>query len=77
MGSSRVPQASDDPVTYHTPPVFEKVGPNRSIVSLKRGGSKAYTDAVSTALYDQMRDNPKVSVLTAGTYNNCSRNRSS
>ena len=60
-----VPQASDDPVTYHTPPVFEKVGPNRSIVSLKRGGSKAYTDAVSTALYDQMRDNPKVSVLTA------------
>jgi 1-deoxy-D-xylulose-5-phosphate synthase len=60
-----VPQASDDPVTYHTPPVFEKVGPNRSIVSLKRGGSRAYTDAVSTALYDQMRDNPKVSVLTA------------
>src|SRR6266478_1393899 len=44
-----VPQASDDPVTYHTPPVFEKVGPNRSILSLKRGGSKAYTDAVSTA----------------------------
>jgi 1-deoxy-D-xylulose-5-phosphate synthase len=60
-----VPQASDDPVTYHTPPVFEKVGPNRSIVSLKRGGSKAYTDAVSTALYDQLRDNPKVAVLTA------------
>src|SRR5262249_60770047 len=60
-----VPQASDDPVTYHTPPVFEKVGPNRSIVSLKRGGSKAYTDAVSSALYDAMRDDPKVSVLTA------------
>jgi 1-deoxy-D-xylulose-5-phosphate synthase len=60
-----VPQASDDPVTYHTPPVFEKVGPNRSIVSLKRGGSKAYTDAVSTALYETMRDDPKVAVLTA------------
>src|SRR5262249_40862654 len=26
-----VPQASDDPVTFHTPPVFEKVGPNRAI----------------------------------------------
>ncbi len=40
-----VPQASQDPVTYHTPPVFEKIGPQRTIVSLKRGGSKAYTDA--------------------------------
>ncbi len=40
-----VPQASEDPVTYHTPPVFEKVGPERTILSLKRGGSKAYTDA--------------------------------
>src|SRR5262249_51273866 len=24
-----VPQASEDPVTYHTPPVFEKIGPAR------------------------------------------------
>src|SRR5262249_41088002 len=46
-----VPQASEDPVTYHTPPVFEKVGPERTIVSLKRGGSKAYTDAASAAIY--------------------------
>ena len=30
-----VPQASDDPVTYHTPPVFEQVGPDRTIVALK------------------------------------------
>src|SRR5207248_8491362 len=44
-----VEQASEDPVTYHTPPVFEKVGPNHNIVSLKRGGSNAYTDAASTA----------------------------
>src|ERR671931_888118 len=40
-----VPQASEDPVTFHTPPVFEKIGPARTIVSLKRGGSKAFTDA--------------------------------
>src|SRR5262249_47568289 len=38
-----VPQASEDPVTYHTPPVFEKVGPERNILALKRGGAKAYT----------------------------------
>jgi 1-deoxy-D-xylulose-5-phosphate synthase len=60
-----VPQASEDPVTFHTPPVFEKVGPRRSILSLKRGGAKAYTDAVSTTLQDLMQDNPNVAVLTA------------
>src|SRR5262249_2614126 len=60
-----VPQASEDPVTFHTPPVFEKIGPNRAILSLKRGGSKAYTDAVSSAIYDEMKANPKVTVLTA------------
>lgn len=60
-----VPQASEDPVTFHTPPVFEKIGPNRAILSLKRGGSKAYTDAVSATIYNELRDNPKVAVLTA------------
>ncbi len=60
-----VPQASEDPVTFHTPPVFEKIGPNRAILSLKRGGSKAYTDAMSSAIYREMQDNPKVAVLTA------------
>ncbi len=60
-----VPQASEDPVTYHTPPVFEKVGPERNILSLKRGGSKAYTDAMSAAIYEAMQDDPKVTVMTA------------
>jgi 1-deoxy-D-xylulose-5-phosphate synthase len=60
-----VPQASEDPVTYHTPPVFEKVGPQRTIVSLKRGGSKAYTDAVSAAIYRATQEDPRVAVITA------------
>ncbi len=60
-----VQQASDDPVTFHTPPVFEKVGPNRTIVSLKRSGSQAYTDAVSAAIANNLRTNPKVTVMTA------------
>ncbi len=60
-----VPQASEDPVTYHTPPVFEKVGPERTILSLKRGGSKAYTDAASAAIYEAMAENPEVTVITA------------
>jgi 1-deoxy-D-xylulose-5-phosphate synthase len=60
-----VPQACEDPVTYHTPPVFEKVGPERTILSLKRGGTKAYTDAVSAAIHQALRDDPKVTVITA------------
>src|SRR4051794_31514169 len=60
-----VPQASEDPVTYHTPPVFEKVGPDRTIVSFKRGGSKAYTDAASGSIYQLMADNPRITVMTA------------
>jgi 1-deoxy-D-xylulose-5-phosphate synthase len=60
-----VPQASEDPVTFHTPPVFEKVGPERTIVALKKGGSKAFTDAASRAIYDAMTDNPRVVAITA------------
>jgi 1-deoxy-D-xylulose-5-phosphate synthase len=60
-----VEQASNDPVTYHTPPVFEKIGPDGTILSLKRGGSKAYTDAASAAIYKAMQDDPKVAVITA------------
>src|SRR5437870_10168830 len=60
-----VQQASEDPVTFHTPPVFEKVGPERTILSLKRSGSKAFTDAVSSAIYQTMQENPQVAVITA------------
>ena len=60
-----VPEACADPVTYHTPPVIEKVGPDRSVVSLRKGGSKAYTDAISAAIYSAMSRDNKVSVITA------------
>ncbi|AMV29715.1 1-deoxy-D-xylulose-5-phosphate synthase [Gemmata sp. SH-PL17] len=60
-----VPQAAEDPVTYHTPPVFEQVGPNRAIVSFKKGGAKGYTDAISFALHQAMQDDPTIAVMTA------------
>jgi len=60
-----VPQASEDPVTFHTPPVFEKVGPERTILALKRATSKAFTDAVASAITRELHDNPRVTVLTA------------
>ncbi len=60
-----VPQASDDPVTYHSPAVFEGVGPNRHITSLKKGGARAYTDAMSAAVFNALKADPKACVLTA------------
>jgi 1-deoxy-D-xylulose-5-phosphate synthase len=60
-----VPQACADPVTFHTPPVIEKVGPDRAILSLRKGGSRAYTDAVSGAIYHAMENDPRVAVITA------------
>jgi 1-deoxy-D-xylulose-5-phosphate synthase len=60
-----VAQASEDPVTYHTPPVFEKVGPERTIVALRRGGAKAYTDAASAAIYQAIQEDSRVTVMTA------------
>jgi 1-deoxy-D-xylulose-5-phosphate synthase len=73
-----VPQASEDPVTYHTPPVFEKVGPSRTILSLKKGGAKAYTHAASQAIYQALETNPRVAVMTAAMCqgNNLERVRS-
>jgi 1-deoxy-D-xylulose-5-phosphate synthase len=60
-----VPQAAEDPVTYHTPPVFEQVGPDRTVVAFKKSAAKAYTDAVSYALHAEMQNNPKITVMTA------------
>src|SRR5262249_60426029 len=60
-----VPQASEDPVTYHTPPVFEKGGPDRTIVALKRGGGKADTDPASAAIYQAMQEDARVTAITA------------
>jgi 1-deoxy-D-xylulose-5-phosphate synthase len=60
-----VPQACEDPVTYHTPPVFEKLGANGEVLAFKRGGAKAYTDAASNTIFELIRDDPKVTVITA------------
>ncbi len=60
-----VQQAADDPVTYHTPPVFEHVDSDGRVVSFKKGGGKGYTDAISFALHESMQNDTKVAVLTA------------
>jgi 1-deoxy-D-xylulose-5-phosphate synthase len=60
-----VKEAADDPVTYHTPPVFAEIGPDGEIISLKKSSSKAYTDIMSAAIHEAMAKDPKVTVLTA------------
>jgi 1-deoxy-D-xylulose-5-phosphate synthase len=60
-----VQQAAEDPVTYHTPPVFEQVGPDRRVMSFKKSSGRAYTDAVSLALHEEMQNDRRVAVLTA------------
>lgn len=60
-----VPQAEVDPVTYHAPPVFEQIDHDGKIVKMKKGSARAYTDAVSSAIYDILKENPQSCVLTA------------
>jgi 1-deoxy-D-xylulose-5-phosphate synthase len=56
--------ASKDPVTFHTPPVFESV--ENGVISLKKSaGSPAYTNVFSDAIVAQMAANERVTVLTA------------
>ncbi len=60
-----VPQAESDPVTYHAPPVFEEIDLNGTIVKMKKGGGRAYTDAVSSTIYDILKEDSTACVLTA------------
>jgi len=60
-----VPEACKDPVTFHTPPVIDSVGPSRSILALRKGGSKAYTDAFSAGILSAMKASDNVAVITA------------
>lgn len=56
--------ACEDPVLFHAPPIIERAGSN-GVAKVKKGSSKAYTNAVSEAIYDAMRDDHRVCVLTA------------
>ncbi|HEV3120278.1 MAG TPA: 1-deoxy-D-xylulose-5-phosphate synthase, partial [Isosphaeraceae bacterium] len=55
--------AERDPVKFHAPAPFRAA--ENGIVPLKTSGSKAYTDAVSSALFAAMEQNPRVAVITA------------
>lgn len=56
--------AAEDPVTYHAPPQFERQQ-DKYVIAKKAASAPAYTNVASQAIFDQMRANPKVTVLTA------------
>ncbi|RUL81273.1 1-deoxy-D-xylulose-5-phosphate synthase [Tautonia sociabilis] len=55
--------AEKDPVSFHAPAPFQRC--EEGIIPLKSSSTRAYTNAVSDALFAAMRRDPRVAVLTA------------
>ncbi len=55
--------AAEDPVGFHTPAPFDC--DSQQIVSFKKTSTQSYTDVASSAIYDALSTNPRVTVLTA------------
>lgn len=55
--------AANDPVYFHTPPVFDRDG--HTAIIKKKAAGKAYTHHARDAIFDQMQHNPRVTVITA------------
>ncbi|MEX0643272.1 MAG: 1-deoxy-D-xylulose-5-phosphate synthase [Pirellulales bacterium] len=55
--------AAEDPVLFHAPPQFERQADH--VVQMKKNSSRTFTHAASAAIYQQMSDNPRVTVITA------------
>jgi 1-deoxy-D-xylulose-5-phosphate synthase len=55
--------AATDPVLFHAPPQLERSADN--VVQLKKSSTRTFTHAASSAIFQQMTDNPHVTVITA------------
>jgi 1-deoxy-D-xylulose-5-phosphate synthase len=55
--------AAEDPVLFHAPPQFEQRDERQ--VTLKKSSARSYTHVAAEAIEDQLRKNPKATVLTA------------
>lgn len=55
--------AAEDPVFFHTPPIFHSE--NGQAVTKSSGGGKAFTNYASEAIRDQMLRDQRVTVMTA------------
>jgi len=55
--------AADDPVLFHAPPQFERR--RQKIVAMKKTTTRTFTHVAAESIHEQMRANPRVTVLTA------------
>ncbi|HZZ28755.1 MAG TPA: 1-deoxy-D-xylulose-5-phosphate synthase [Pirellulales bacterium] len=55
--------AAADPVYFHTPAPFERSA--EKVIAIKSSTMKAYTDIASQAVYRQLEQNPRATVITA------------
>jgi 1-deoxy-D-xylulose-5-phosphate synthase len=60
-----VQQAADDPVTFHSPGIFEDVGEGNTNIVVRKGGGKTYTDVMSASIHNALKADAKACVLTA------------
>jgi 1-deoxy-D-xylulose-5-phosphate synthase len=59
-----VPSACEDPVKFHTPPVFDRI--ENGVISLKPStSSKAFTDYFSESIHEAMAADERVCAITA------------
>ncbi len=55
--------AAENPVLFHAPPQFERRADE--VVQMKKSLARTFTHAASSAIFQQMTDNPRVTVITA------------
>jgi 1-deoxy-D-xylulose-5-phosphate synthase len=55
--------AAADPVLFHAPPQFERR--SGEIVRMKKSSARTFTHAASAAIFEQMSENERVTVITA------------
>ena len=55
--------AAKDPVYFHTPAPFQRAA--EEVVSIKKSTARAYTDVASEAIFKHLKNNLRVTVMTA------------
>jgi 1-deoxy-D-xylulose-5-phosphate synthase len=55
--------AAADPVLFHAPPQFERSA--GAVVQMKKSNARTFTHAASAAIFQQISDDPRVTVTTA------------
>ena len=55
--------AAEDPVLFHAPPQFERRA--NEVVQMKKSTARTFTHAAAGAIFQQMTDDPRVTIITA------------